>query len=282
VPRHQIPQPKLGANVRNKVSPIALSILLCAGLGTAQDVPQLERVLLPVTVRNAPGAFSTIWTTDLWVRIDTGGQNVLIAPLLPVTACDPPCPDGFGPVLAPYSYPIDFYRTHSGETTGSIIYVQRTLSDEVHFSLRLSNGRVNAIPAELPIVRERYFTSNTVHILGIPLTQTSRTLLRVYGIDPQVIGGVRVRVFSEDSGVTNTLLLDTILPLTVTQTTYTSGLGSFPLRPPFAQLAMNAAIGGTFTGVRVELAPVDPTLRIWGFASVTSNDSQEVKLRTPS
>jgi hypothetical protein len=259
----------------------SLSISVLASAGQAQETPEMERVLLPVTVRGVAGAFGTSWTTDLWVRVDTGGRNVSIRPLFPITACDPPCPDGFGPVLAPYSYPIDFIRTHAGETAGSLMYVQRELSDDVHLSLRLSNGR-SGVPVELPVVRARFFTNKTLHIMGIPVQPSSRAMLRVYGIDPASLTSIHVKGYSEDSGVANTQVLDMTVPLSVVQTLYAQGGNPIALRPPVAEVYLNGVVGSPLASLRLELDPVGPAVRIWAFVSVTDNANQAVTLRTPN
>lgn len=272
----------LVTKIRKIVIVLHLVFFLVSTVCVAQGTPEMERVLLPVTVRGLPGAFGTTWTTDLWIRIDTDGQYVLIKPIFPVTPCDPPCPEPWGPLLAPYAYPIDFFRTHPGETVGSIIYVQRDLSEKVHLSLRLSNGRANAAPVQLPVVRERSFVSGTVHILGVPLQPSSRATLRVYGIDPALLGSVRVRAFSEDSASANTIVFESVVPLLVKQLFYSIGTDPIPLRPPVAEINLGEVIHGAFAGVRLEVTPIDPTMRIWALVSITDNQTQDVTLRTPN
>jgi hypothetical protein len=248
-----------------------------------QSIP-LERILLPITVRNAPGAYGSTWNTSLWIRIDTQASYVFIHPLSPAVDRDPPYGDIFGPVLAPFSYPISFYRTQPGETAGSLMYVGREQSDDVHLSLRLSNGTVASNPVELPVVRERSFTTSTLHILGIPLGSSGRAMLRVYGIDPHKLGSVHVRAFLEDrADYPNTLLLDSVVPLTVTQKfSPTSVFDQLPVRPPVAEVSLSALIPDSFKQLRLEISPVDPTLRLWGFVSITDNVRQDVVLRTPN
>lgn len=260
---------------------LSLAVSICAwSPSQAGSLPTVERVLLPITVRSLPGAYGTSWTTDLWVRVATDDQPVFIAPLFRyVPGCESPCTVGpNGPTLAPYAYPIDFYPTRPGETSGSLMYLQSALSDDVHLSLRLTNGTGSG-PTELPVVRERFFTNKTVHILGVPLGTSSRATLRVYGVDPDRLGSVRVQVFSEDPQ--NTLLLDTVLSLSATQVFSTNAEWNLPLRPPEGEMSLTG-ISQTTRGARIEISAIDPGLRIWGFVSITDNATQTVSLRTPS
>src|SRR4051794_21790930 len=46
----------------------------------AQRLDLFEPVLLPVTVRNVPGAFGTRWSTELWYR-NNSNRRVVVGPL---------------------------------------------------------------------------------------------------------------------------------------------------------------------------------------------------------
>jgi hypothetical protein len=256
-----------------------LLLILVAGVSSAQTLPPvpLERWLLPITAREAHGAFGTVWSTELWMRIDAGGEAVWVAPSFADSPCEDQCPIGGGPP-DDAAFKIGFLRTRAGEHPGSLLYVEEVNADDVHASLRLiESSRGNVL--QLPVVREREFTTRRVHILGIPIESRSRALLRIYGIDPAATGEVRVRVFREDQGPDfNRLLLDRTLPFTVMQRIYTAGPFSYPVRPPYAQLDLQTVQDGM---VRVELSSLDPTLRLWGFVSITENDTQRVTLRVP-
>jgi len=248
------------------------------------QLPQYDRLLLPITVREIPGAFGSVWNTELWLRVTTPLSSISINPYISAgDACDPPCGGG---VVTPdnplYSFPLGFYRTHPGETSGSLLYITKGKIDNVHVSLRLSNGMAGSDPVELPVVPERLFTADPLYILGIPLRSSARAMVRVYGIDPDMLGSVRVKAFAESpTGSANTVVLDTVVPLTVTQQ-FTRGVDPLPLRPSVAELNLSALIQSAFPLVRLEITPVEPGLRLWAFVSVTDNDRQTVVLRTPS
>jgi hypothetical protein len=262
---------------------VALTFPLSA---LAQSSIVYERALLPITVRDVAGAYGSVWNTELWIKVDDSASRfIAIDPLSPAKGYRSD-PGGFidpwGPVIAPYAYPINFYRTQPGQTPGSLIYVSQPESDEVHFSLRLSNGKPDSNPVELPVVRERYFTTSTLHILGIPLTTSGRAMLRIYGIDPSKTGSVRVKAFLDD-GITNGMVLDAVVPLTVVQKfDVNPGRDPLPIRPPAAELNLSTLLAATPFPGRLEITPVDPTLRLWAFVSITDNLRQDVVLRTPN
>lgn len=243
---------------------------------TALPPGDYERLLLPITVINAPGAFGTLWTTDVWVPPD---QSVF--PSFGPSACDPPCPDAGGPPGGA-SYQLGFFRTHPNETSGSLLYALRRGSAPSRVSLRLrdASGLTHWPPVQLPVVHEGEFTNGPTHVLGIPLSADTRATARIYGIDPEQLGNVEIRVFREDTPA-QTLLLDEIIPLTVTQQTYAAGPYHAEIRPPYAQLPLDSLRSTGATLVRLEVVPLTPLLRIWAFVSITDNVTQQVALRTP-
>jgi hypothetical protein len=260
----------------------ALLLLLGTLSASAQStLPfEAERVLLPITVTDAPGAYGTRWSSELWFRTETQGA---VYPVIGMSACDPPCPDG---TVIPEnsSHQSDFFRTHAGETSGMLLYVDKARSSGVHISLRLNetSGLYRVLPLQLPVVREREFTTGTVHILGIPVTADNRPRLRVYGIDPALAGNVRVRIFAEDPELPQQLLGDRVIALTAVPKTYGFANYTFDLRPPVAELDLAALLPGHVGMVRLEITPVTPGLSIWGFVSLTDNLTQAITLRTPN
>jgi len=235
-----------------------------------------ERFLLPITAIRAPGAFGTSWTTEVWLP---PGANVF--PSFAPSACDPPCPDGGGPPTGA-SYQIGFFRTHGNETPGSLLYVLQQNAEHVDVSLRLTetSGASHLLPLQLPVVRERQFTNDTVHVVGIPLGARTRATARIYGIDPDQLGNVEVRACREDTPG-QSLILDETVPLAVAQLTYVAGPYRAEMRPPVTQISLDGLRATGATLVRLEITPLIPALRIWAFVSITDNDTQAITLRTP-
>jgi hypothetical protein len=239
-----------------------------------------KRVLLPITVTDAPGAYGTRWSSELWLRTEVAGA---VYPVLGPSACDPPCRD---PTVIPKdsSYRSDFYRTHAGETSGMLLYVDKAHSSEVHISLRLyeTSGFYRFLPLQLPTVREREFTTGTVHVPGIPVTADNRSRLRIYGIDPSLPGTARLRIFSEEPNRPQELLAERTLVLNAVPKTYSFSTYTFDLRPSVAELELTPLIPGGIDAVRLEITPTTPGLAIWGFVSLTDDVTQAISLRTPN
>lgn len=258
---------------------IAIATISCVvATASAQVEADFTRILLPVTVRNLPGANGAEWTTDLTISIEPAAGVKLILPLLGPSACDPPCPDLTVVPPDDRSFPIDFFRTHSGETAGSFMYVDPTITKQVHLSLVVRDAARSATATELPVVTADQFVSENVVLMRVPVNSDSRSTLRVYGYDPGLPGSVRLRIFAEDG--TNTVLVDQPLSLSVVQRLFLTPSGSLRLRPPVSEVNLDSLLTKGQT-VRIQLTPATPGLRIWAFAAIADNLTNEVSVRTP-
>ena len=274
-----------------KLKHLVVAVVLATTSGStfarAANILPFERALLPITVKNRPGAFGSSWTTGLWY--------VLRAPLSPFSSvepfalsssCDPPCGVTELISFAPnYPFPAAFWQTHSGEPPGQLIYVRNDVrSEPAKISLRLSQTGKPGTEIQLPVVREREFTSATVDILGVPVDANYRSTLRIYGIDPNLFGDVRVRAYTDkDSDVS--LLDDTVysliaIPVVVPQRE--GGTGTLSIRPPSVEINFATDRYEGNPKIRYEITPITPGLKIWAFVSVTDKTSQAIVLRTPS
>src|SRR6267142_5591529 len=101
-------------------------LLFCALPASAQsDLEALptafEQVLLPITVIDVPVSYGTRWSSELWLRFSSNRPFVI--PLIAPSACDPPCLDVL--LIPDGSFQSGFFRTHSGESAGELLYVDR-------------------------------------------------------------------------------------------------------------------------------------------------------------
>ena len=161
-------------------------ILFLASSAQAQFVlPEMERVLLPITGREMGGAFGTSWSTDLTIFMDADVPPLVI----PLTGCfAQPCDDAFGPTSR-RTLTSGFIATAPGDTTGSLLYIARSGADSVSLALTLRRSSDGAGVA-LPVVRERAFFSGPFQLLDVPNPGVGfRIALRVYGIDPELSAG---------------------------------------------------------------------------------------------
>lgn len=258
------------------------AVILCAvvlpaahGQQLPPPLPDMERILLPITVINAPGAFGSSWLSQgSQFRNFPPDRTVYVLP-----GCEPPCDTPGGPT-SQHTLAIDFFHTRPGDTTGSIMYVERAFSDDLSLTLRLKET-TSGEEIELPVVREGQFFKRKFQLLDVPNpVPGKRVTLRVYGIDPDVLGRVEVRVFVEG---TEALVRDDIYDLRVVQRIYATPAGNYsvPVRPPVAEVSYYVPITDTSSLLRFEIEPLTPQMAIWGFISITDNTTQHVTLRTP-
>jgi hypothetical protein len=265
---------------------LTAAALLLATAATAQTLPapsDLEPLLLPVTVKDAPGAFGSRWSTELWMSLDDDKLPGFVAPLFGDSACDPPCPLPGGP--APGTFLIGFFRTHPDETPGSLLYVAKDVIEKVHVSILLREDALgfNAPPLQIPVVRRSLASSGRLSLMNLPLQAASRQMLRVYSFDPAHPPAVRVRAFADPD---DQMFYDATFTLAATQRMYdvhgeTATL-SLPIRPPALQLPVPVAPAALHADrVRIEVTPLTGAQPLWAFVTITDNLTQNVTLRLP-
>ena len=237
---------------------LSVAALLMPGLtpiAVAQDPNVFERILLPATVSNVPGAYGSLWSTELWYR---NNGNVPVA-MFPVAVSD------FASSIGRTSFlPIG---DRSPGTPGQILFISRAGADDVQFDLRLFN---RADPhgswgTSVPVVRETQFVE-FVDLINVPTGAEFRSALRIYGLSDDLLARetVNVRICSYDEQ----LLASTEMVLT-----------GWPL---YAQeLSLADAFPEIRQVERVRVRVESATVKIWALVSVVSNATQQVSLVTP-
>jgi hypothetical protein len=244
--------------------------LLCVALGIAFLVLSVsataqiqgpnpaffERFLIPVSVGNAPGAYGSLWDTELWYR-NNSNYPVVVTPLwetdrIPTIGQTEGLPLVPNPAWAP----------------GQFLWVSREGSDKVQFDLRLMN---RADPTgdwgvKIPVVREGQFL-DSVEIINVPTSSDFRSALRIYALDETLSeqGSVTVRIYSH----LERLLVSADIPLSGSPR-YAAILS---LADAFPEIRRESR-------VRVHIEPRDPGARLWAFVSVVSNRTQHVSIVT--
>lgn len=215
-----------------------------------------ERVLLPVSVSSVPGAFGTLWSTELWYR-NNSTYPVIIYPL---AVSD----------HVPSMNRTEFLRvfTSPNYDPSQIINVERNGIDDVQFDLRLfnrSDPRAN-FGTKLPVVREHEFR-DVVSLINVPTAADFRSALRIYALPDESFAGetVLVQIFSNEER----LLVAAELP--------------FNGGPRYAAvLSLADAYPEIRPADRVRVRVESNSGRkIWAFVGVTSNTTQEVSIVTP-
>jgi hypothetical protein len=235
---------------------IALAVLLtfCVIPVHAQESGTLERLLVPISVHDAPGAYGTLWATELWCR----NNSTHTVGIFPLALSD------FA--LAPRWTEVLRIATLPPAAPGLFLYVDRDDVDDLQFDLRLFN---EADPAaswgtKLPVVREREF-AGTVNLINVPTASDFRSTLRVYGWTP-TDQPVTVRIYSN-----NEVLLATAALSLQGMVPYAAILSLADTFPAIRKVDR----------VRVEVTSPNSETKLWAFVSVTSNATQNIGLVTP-
>ncbi len=230
----------------------------------------LDRVLFPVNLI-ALGAHGSDWRSDLVVRND----GPVTIETIPLFWADPASP------ILPILQPIPpggkgnfVQRTRDG---GEFLYTQEGLESRLSYASHVvDRSRSDAdLGTEVPVVREED-TDYVVKLLQVPVDSRYRAKLRVYDLDTN--GRDVVVTLSDPNGGT-AIRLSLLL----------TGISVCPVapciseRPAFAVLDLEQIpeLRDMEDGVDVTITARTNEARLWGFVTVTNNDTQHVTVYTP-
>ncbi|HEX7153609.1 MAG TPA: hypothetical protein VF618_19125 [Thermoanaerobaculia bacterium] len=239
----------------------------------AGDASDWARILLPLTIEDTPGANGSLWKTEITALIDTdeglrmypGGCGGLEDP------CSPP----------PLQRAFDAREENLviGSGTAQFIYVTRQYADFFRVNTRVYDSArdTETAGAFVPSARDDDFSPNGVSLLGIPVAPQFRSTLRVYDYDGRDTA-VLVSLYGDDA---NEPFSTTTHSLRATfQFLQTTAL--LPGQPATAQIDLTPLIpAGTYERVRVTVRPLQSGPRLWGFVSITNNETHHVTVVTP-
>lgn len=267
--------------IRKSMQVVVLTVV-AASTAFAQE--SYTRFLLPFYTFDRAGAHGSVWEVRTWIH-NGGTEPVNVVPP-PVCGFAVPCSGGL--VLAPNLAPLPV-RPFENVATGFFLRAESEHAADVVFSSRVRDLSVEADSAgtELPVVREDRFSSGPLALINVPLEAPRfRAMLRVYAL-PEVLAPreVELRCYRLpsfiDVPVEEKILLHTQRLLLGTP----AGAAQSPEHyAAYAEVASIASIPQLAfeDAVWIEVEPVTPGLRIWGFVSVTNNETQQVTLVTPS
>ena len=246
--------------------------------------PEYEKVLLPVFFFG-PGAHGSRWATQ--ISVYNAGQNTVTTPNAAFIG-DPIClaPCGCGPVaeIAPGQTAGICFRF--ADPAGLSLYAPKSAATYLNYHARAvdtSRSTANA-GTEIPVVREREFRTDSIHLLNLPLDEHFRLGLRVYNPDQhdgaqvkmQVLDTLRNSVYGERL-ITLSYPIRTIVP------------DPYPNLPAFANLGdldkiVREIVGPSANSIgsfHLRLTPVTPEIRIWAFATITNTETQLITTVSP-
>ncbi|MEA2163847.1 MAG: hypothetical protein QOK37_1974 [Thermoanaerobaculia bacterium] len=260
---------------------LALVVLLAAAGAFAQPAG-FEKVLFPIVIHpldKVPGAFGTSWITEVSV-LNAGSVPVPLAGEYACFICRTaqPLQPGVTYGLVPISP-----RDNVG---GSFLLVDSRYADQLRYGLRVRDvsREAEGFGSEVPVVRARDFRGEGVSLLGVPNQPNLRLTLRVYALDAG--GVVAVRIFEQRTQLIVHLQEPMPADLQTAERTYTlAPVGTpDPANPDanFPAYAQASDLPMPSTGLaRIDVVPLTPGMRIWAFASVTNNTTQQVTVISP-
>jgi hypothetical protein len=215
-----------------------------------------EPVLFPVAF-NGAGAFGTLWNTDIQLR-NENDYALAIWPLSAFNRC----------VIFECNMLIDPHSTRTTVTNipgGLVVFIPRQAMPKIHFGLlvRDLSRQAEALGTEVPVVREKDFFDRPLELLNVPTDPRFRVTLRVYELGPTAGLSLVIRPLATDEVLVST----NIFPVGFAQVA--------DLVVTYPQLAGKGPLRITLT----PLFPAGPTL--WGFVSVTNNETQHVTTISP-
>lgn len=229
-----------------------------------------ERVLFPVNF-TGPGGHGSEWHSDIIVRNDS---PIYIA-TEPLFWADPDVPVLPIPTAIPPRRRGNFFER--GEDGGAFLHVPRGLEHELAYSLHaVDRSRSEKdLGTEIPVVRAED-TSGEIRIVNVPVDERYRATLRVYDFDLR--NGTRVAVEAVRSDGSRQALGT----LTLTGLPVCPAPPCIPDRPAFARMELpRIQLPAGDRAVDLVLRAETNAHRIWGFVSVTNNDTQHVTVFTP-
>lgn len=247
------------------VAAVALSV-------TTPDLPELERILLPVVIRRpVEGAFGSRWETLLTIRNASDEPLIYFPADCPVM---PPVPEKFCVQnIRPTIPPTTTKRIDPLNGGPLFLNVAKPLADRTFVQLRVrdTSREAESFGTEIPVVRVADMLTRDGQILDIPQDPRFRLMFRLYTDVVRFESQIRVRFVNERSE-RNQELVFTIPPHPGTGPNNPEGIQSPGL---YRQIAIQDA--GT---IRIEIEPLDPGVRYWAFVSVTNNDTQQITTLT--
>jgi Domain of unknown function DUF11 len=247
------------------------------GVGSEQS---WHRLLVPITATNIPGAFGSLWNTDVSM-IFLASENPEVRP----APCTETATDCFTPG-APLRRPFDarqygYLVTNPNDIGGQFLYVRLNDANQVRLNARVydKSRHEETAGSEIPIVREDQFTSDVMSMLNVPVAPHYRHTLRVYDENAVDGTGVIIRVYANDQAQPKATVVRRLARPADTRGT-TSAL--LPTRPAYLQVDLRdiTSLDG-LTSVRVEVEPAIAQTRLWSFIAITNNDTHHVTLVSP-
>jgi len=245
-------------------------------IGMSLLATDFDRVLIPLFESvPRPGAFGSLWGTELLIRNNSAEQIPLIPPI-----CNPPTPARFcntPTILSPRGalHVVGFYGVSSGPL---MLNVPRGTGEQVLASLRVINlsRAAEQYGTSIPIVREKDLKTGIAQILDVPSCDGLRSSLRIFDFDSREASAFEVRAYDlETDELVSAVTLQTAgVPLGRPD-------GVEIVEPGYVNLSVADLVANAPNRkLRIEVEGRDG-VRFWTFVSVTANQTQFATVLLP-
>lgn len=244
---------------------------------------EFEPILVPIWLRTdtaTPGAHGSLWQSRF--RFFNGHEVELLlgADLLRMDQAHfcqiaAPCiPFRIDPGVE-FDVPND--STHEPWIPAGIIYVHRTLTQQIGLQARVRDvsRRSTTWGTEVPLVRGSEIPLTTQRLLDVPLGDSFRVMLRLYGV-----GGSGLVSLKIADPATGAVLIEESVPLRLPPGSL-DPWSAFPSQPSYAEIRNLQSRPELAGRERVRIDIVGTGKRVWGMASITHEETQHVTLVTP-
>lgn len=237
-----------------------------------QNPDDYVRMMLPIVVRNAPGAYGSTWSSTL-VNHNMSEHELRYYP-----GAWSSCEFGVCPIPPILRYlragavaEADLMIYPGNQPPAIFLYIDKLAAPDTGLSLRVRDlsRQLNTFGTELPIVREADLLTDSISLPIAPLTGAFRQTIRIYDFDAQVAAPFRLQVVDEDG--------KPISEMTVA----TASLADPQLAPGYVQLSVEDHVFAADTKPKALVITPFATVRYWAMVSVTHNETQHVTTVTP-
>jgi len=253
-----------------------LGALVLIDGGSAQQLPEAERFLLPIAIpESVRGAFGSEFVTELTI-FNASTSTLFLAgveyPNCQLVGCGLPTL-GAGNTL--YTRPGSY-----ANAVGILRVAPAAAADSVIVQLRVQDvsRQLSTWGTEIPVIRERDTFRGSIHLLDVPAEGNFRTMLRIYDLAPSASHSVNIRISDvtaagrHDPYATGQLIHERTVLLSE-QSNQQFG---------YAMLAIDPVVGlRPGRRLRVSIVPNTSDVKLWAFVSVTHNETQHITTITP-
>ena len=228
-----------------------------------------ERVLIPLAVQNVAGNFNSLWTSEI-SGYNAGTTAIHLEDCITAACTVPPNPN---PPLAPKQSRYFGFQNRI-DAPAAIMWIPINELGELRLSARFrdTSRQAQSLGSELPIVYESDLRTGPLHILDIPTDPRYRVNLRVYDLDARANNTITIRSIAMSGPETMSM---GPIPVNVVEEAVSEYYG-------YAQVAIDSIVGTShYPSVRIEVTPSNASTRLWGFVTVTNNETQQTTVISP-